>query len=146
MDKDSGASSVNALMQDEAILWKDRKRILGMPISFTVYSIDNNRLYVKKGLFNSIMDELLLYRILDIKLSRNLFQKIFRVGTITLSTADKTNPVLEIKNVKNSDKIRRLISNIVERERNEKRIMGKEMFGAAGIDVTGDNGTLDTGF
>lgn len=146
MDKDSGASSVNALMQDEAILWKDRKRILGMPISFTVYSIDNNRLYVKKGLFNSIMDELLLYRILDIKLSRNLIQKIFRVGTITLSTADKTNPVLEIKNVKNSDKIRRLISNIVERERNEKRIMGKEMFGAAGIDVTGDNGTLDTGF
>ncbi len=146
MDKDSGASSVNALMQDEAILWKDRKRILGMPISFTVYSIDNNRLYVKKGLFNSIMDELLLYRILDIKLSRSLFQKIFRVGTITLSTADKTNPVLEIKNVKNSDKIRRLISNIVERERNEKRIMGKEMFGAAGIDVTGDNGTLDTGF
>ena len=146
MDKDSGASSVNALMQDEAILWKDRKRILGMPISFTVYSIDNNRLYVKKGLFNSIMDELLLYRILDIKLSRSLFQKIFRVGTITLSTADKTNPILEIKNVKNSDKIRRLISNIVERERNEKRIMGKEMFGAAGIDVTGDNGTLDTGF
>jgi len=146
MDKDSGKASVTALTTDEEILWKDRKRILGMPISFTVYSIDNNRLYVKKGLLNSVMDELLLYRILDIKLSRSLFQKIFRVGTITLSTADKTNPILEIKNVKDSDKIRRLISNIVERERNEKRIMGKEMFGAAGIDVTGDNGTLDTGF
>ena len=29
------------------ILWKDRKRILGMPITFTVYSLSEDRLFIK---------------------------------------------------------------------------------------------------
>ena len=84
------------------------------------------------------MDELLLYRVLDVKLSRTFGQKIFGVGTIRLMTADQSNPNLEIKNIKKSDRIRKLISNIVERERNEKRIMGKEMFGASGMGIADD--------
>lgn len=135
MASESTQNKIDDLLVKDEILWHDRKRILGMPISFTKYSLDDNRIYVKRGLFNSVMDELLLYRVLDVKLSRNLFQKIFRVGTINLSTADKSNPNLEIKNIKNSDKIRTLISNIVERERDEKRVMGKEMFGASGMDM-----------
>lgn len=135
MASESTQNKIDDLLVKDEILWHDRKRILGMPISFTKYSMDDNRIYVKRGLFNSVMDELLLYRVLDVKLSRNLFQKIFRVGTINLSTADKSNPNLEIKNIKNSDKIRTLISNIVERERDEKRVMGKEMFGASGMDM-----------
>lgn len=129
---------MKSLLVEDEILWKDRKRILGMPITFTKYSLDQNRFYVKRGLLNSVMDELLLYRVLDVKLSRTLFQKIFRVGTITISTADKTNPTLEIKNIKDSERTRKLISNIVERERDEKRIMGKEMFGAAGMEMMTD--------
>ncbi len=135
MASESTQNKIDDLLVKDEILWHDRKRILGMPISFTKYSMDDNRIYVKRGLLNSVMDELLLYRVLDVKLSRNLFQKIFRVGTINLSTADKSNPNLEIKNIKNSDKIRTLISNIVERERDEKRVMGKEMFGASGMDM-----------
>lgn len=135
MGNEPTQNKIDDLLVKDEILWHDRKRILGMPISFTKYSLDENRIYVKRGLLNSVMDELLLYRVLDIKLSRSLFQKIFRVGTINLATADKTNPNLEIKNVKNCENIRTLISNIVERERDEKRVMGKEMFGAAGMDM-----------
>lgn len=138
MDKNHESDQVKQLLVDEEILWKDRKRYLGLPISFTVYSLDNNRLYVKRGFFNSVMDELLLYRVLDVKLSRTFGQKIFGVGTIRLMTADQSNPNLEIKNIKKSDRIRKLISNIVERERNEKRIMGKEMFGASGMGIVDD--------
>jgi len=138
MDKNHESDQVKQLLVDEEILWKDRKRYLGLPISFTVYSLDNNRLYVKRGFFNSVMDELLLYRVLDVKLSRTFGQKIFGVGTIRLMTADQSNPNLEIKNIKKSDRIRKLISNIVERERNEKRIMGKEMFGASGMGIADD--------
>lgn len=135
MGNEPTQNKIDDLLVKDEILWHDRKRILGMPISFTKYSLDENRIYVKRGLLNSVMDELLLYRVLDVKLSRSLFQKIFRVGTINLATADKTNPNLEIKNVKNCENIRTLISNIVERERDEKRVMGKEMFGAAGMDM-----------
>ena len=135
MNKKNESEQVKSLLGNEEILWKDRKRYLGLPISFTVYSLDNNRLYFKKGLFNTVMDELLLYRILDVKLTRTLGQRIFGVGSILLYSADQSSPNLLIKNIKKSDQTRRLISNIVERERNEKRIMGKEMFGASGMGI-----------
>lgn len=135
MSNKNDSDQVKELLADEEILWKDRKRHLGLPISFTVYSLDNNRFYVKRGFFNSIMDELLLYRVLDVQLTRTLGQKIFGVGTIMLNTADQTNPNLYIKNVRHSDRVRKLLSNIVERERNEKRIMGKEMYGASGMGI-----------
>lgn len=145
MAKKNESEQVKNLLIEEEILWKDRKRYLGMPISFTCYSLDNNRLYVKRGFLNSVIDELLLYRVLDVKLSRSLGQKIFGVGSILLLTADQSNPNLLIKNVKNSEKIRKLLSNIVERERNEKRIMGKEMFGASGMGIMDDVQMQDSG-
>ena len=135
MSKKKESEQVKSLLVDQEILWKDRKRHAGLPISFTIYKLDNNRFYVKRGFFNSVVDELLLYRVLDIKLTRSLGQKIFGVGSITLMTADQTNPILLIKNIRNSDRTRKLLSNIVERERNEKRIMGKEMFGASGMGI-----------
>ncbi len=126
--------------QDE-IIWQDRRRYLGLPISFTVYKFDANRFYEKKGLFNTKEEEILLYRILDVSLKRSLWQKIFGVGTIVLSTADQSTPVLEVKSVKNSDRVRRALSNIVEKERDEKRVLGKEMFGASGaFDVLDGSG------
>lgn len=135
MSNKNDTDQVKNLLVEEEILWKDRKRYLGLPISFTVYSLDNNRFYLKRGFFNSVMDELLLYRVLDVKLTRSLGQKIFGVGTIMLITADQSNPRLIIKNVRHSDRVRKLLSNIVERERNEKRIMGKEMYGASGMGI-----------
>jgi len=135
MSKNKQSDQVKSLLVEEEILWHDRKRHLGMPLSFTVYDLDNNRLYVKRGLFNSVTDELLLYRVLDVKLRRTLGQKICRVGTITLNTVDSSSPILELVNVKNPDQTRRLLSNIVERERKENRIQGKEMYGASGMDI-----------
>ena len=96
------------------ILWKDRKRWLGMPLTFTKYSVDENRLYVKIGLLRSEENELLLYRVLDIKVSKTLGQKIFGVGTVTLYTADQSNHTIALKNIKYPDKVKRFISDLVE--------------------------------
>ena len=123
------------------IIWQDRKRYLGLPLSFTVYKFDANRFYEKKGFLNTKEEEILLYRVLDVSLKRSIWQKIFGVGTIVLSTADQSTPILEVKNVKNSDRVRRALSNIVEKERDEKRVLGKEMFGASGaFDVLDGSG------
>lgn len=121
-------------LDNDVILWKDKKRYLGLPISFTTYSFDNNRLYIRSGLFKTVEDEILLYRILDVTLKRSLFQKVFGVGSIILNTADQTSPVIEIKNIKNSNRVRKALSTIVEKERDEKRVLGKEMFGSAGFE------------
>ncbi len=116
----------------EEILWKDKKRYLGLPISFTTYSFDHNRFYCKRGLFNTVEEEILLYRVLDISIKRTIGQKIFRVGSIYIDTADQSSPKVEIKNIKDSERVRKALSTIVENERDEKRVLGKEMFGASG--------------
>ena len=121
------------LTEKEEVLWQDRKRYLGMPISFTIYSFTQNKLYYKKGIFNISSEEILLYRVLDITFKQSIWQKIFGVGSVILTTADKTTPVLELKNIKTPDRIRKALSTLVEQRRDEKRVTAKEMFGAAGM-------------
>ena len=131
------------LTEKEEILWQDRKRYLGLPLSFTIYSFSMNKFYLKRGIFNITSEEILLYRVLDITFKQSIWQKIFGVGSVILTTADKTSPLLEIKNIKTPDRVRKALSNLVEQRRDEKRVTGKEMFGAAGIfhgDVDGSDG------
>lgn len=116
---------------NDEVLWKDRKRIFGLPISFTRYEVTNDRFITTRGLFTTVTDETLLYRILDIKLVRKFSQKIFGVGTILLFSADKTHGEHEIKNIKRPDEVRKFLSKIVEQERHVKGITGREMYGAA---------------
>lgn len=128
------AKNKQTLPEDE-ILWKDRKRILGMPISFTVYQVTKDRLISRVGFFKTEIDEILLYRIMDIKLTRTLGQKIFGVGTITLYSADKSDRKLFLINVKKPEAVRTFLSKHVENVRNEKGIIGREVFGNTNTNV-----------
>lgn len=118
--------------QEKPILWNDRKRYFGLPISFTRYSFDEDKFYSNIGLLKTEKNEILLYRVLDIKLVRTLGQKLFGVGSVVLVTADRTTPEFHIKNIKDSERVFKSLSTIIEKERDEKRVLGKEMFGTAG--------------
>ena len=74
------------------ILWKDRKRILflGLPWSFTRYSVSKDRFFISKGFFSVKDDEVRLYRIMDISLERSFMQRLVGVGTIKVCSGDKT--------------------------------------------------------
>lgn len=134
--------------EEEKILWRDRKRILGMPISFTRYEVSSSRLILRVGFFKTVTQEILLYRILDIKLERTLGQKLLGVGTVILYSADQTNPTLELKNIKKSDAVRTFLSRQIEQQRDAKRITGREMYGAAVLDTDGpfDAATVESEF
>ena len=48
-------------------VWTDRKRIIfGLPWTFTKYKLDENCLFIKRGVFSISEEEIRLYRILDI--------------------------------------------------------------------------------
>jgi len=126
------------LTENEEILWQDRKRYLGLPLSFTIYSFSKNKFYMKTGIFNTKSEEILLYRILDITYRQSFGQKIFGVGSVILNTADKTTPILEIRSIRTPDRVRKALSTLVEQRRDEKRVTGKEMFGAASSHDIGD--------
>ncbi len=66
------------------MLWKDRKRHLGLPLSFTRYSLSEDRLFLSSGVLNIRDEEVLLYRVSDISLNRTLFQRMLGVGTVVV--------------------------------------------------------------
>lgn len=48
------------------------------------------RFYVKSGFLNQRQDEVRLYRIQDLTVTRSLSQRIFGMGTILVNSSDKT--------------------------------------------------------
>lgn len=109
------------------ILWKDRKRIFfGLPWTFTRYALSEEKLLIDTGFFRRNEEEIRLYRILDITLKRKLWQRIFNLGTIHCCSADKSTPEFDIVNIKDPVKIKELLSDLVEEEREKKRVSGRE--------------------
>lgn len=105
-----------------AYLWKDRKRYLGMPLSFTRYSLSEDRLFTSVGFLNIRDDEVLLYRIRDIDTRRSLWQRIFGVGTVTVISSDKTMPNMVLKNIKDPMFVKELIHQQVEDVKIKRRV------------------------
>lgn len=124
----------------QGLLWRDRKRILGMPISFTRYEVDESRLTLRKGLLRTETDEVLLYRVLDIKMVRTLGQKLLGVGTLLLYCADQSTRTLELINIKKPEAVRKFLSRIVESERSAKGVTGREIYGMTNISVQAEGG------
>lgn len=122
-------------MSDIKLLWNDRKRILGMPITFTRYSMSQDRLFLEKGLLNMSQEEILLYRVRDISLNISLWQRIFGVGTITVKSSDKTLPELRIENIKLPREIKEKIHTQVEEMKISRRMRVGEI-----IDDCNDSG------
>lgn len=118
-------------MKEQDIVWKDRKRILGMPISFTKYYIKNNRLYSSAGLFSNQEDELMLYKIMDLRVNISFLDRIFRVGTVTIYSRDESNREMKLLKIKHPKKVRDMLSEKVESLKKNMKIQGREMYGAA---------------
>lgn len=121
-----------------AMLWSDKKRHFGLPISFTKYSLDETRVFIFTGFLNQREEEIQLYRIRDISLSRKLGQRMFGVGSVIIHSSDRTTPILELKNIKNSREVKEMISEGVEKARSAKRMRTTELLDddlAADMDV-----------
>lgn len=117
------------------MLWRERKRIwCGLPWTFTVYSFDEERIFVDTGFFNKRQDEIRMYRVLDITVTRKFGQRIFGMGSIQLKTSDKTMGDFEIKNIKKVMEVKRQLSDLIEANREKKRITGRE-FMTSGSDM-----------
>ena len=119
-------------MKSIEYLWKDRKRHLGLPLSFTRYRLSEDRLFCETGFFNIKSDEVLLYRVRDLQLNMTLGQRIFGVGTVCVVSSDKSIPHLDLKNVKSPREVKELIHKHVEAAKNKRRMRTTELVGAEG--------------
>ena len=107
---------------NDKILWTDRKRYFGLPLSFTKYQISEDRLFQQTGFLNLKYEEILLYRIRDLSLTRSFGQRLFGVGSITVTSSDKTRPILVIQNVKMPAAVKELLHEQVEDMKVRRRV------------------------
>ena len=129
-------------------IWKDRKRILGMPITFICYRMSQDRLFFETGLLNIKGEEILLYRVRDMSVSITMWQRLTGVGTVTIISTDKSVPSLAMRNIKNPKDVKELIHRQVEMAKIAYRVRYTEMMGDMGpgspgmVDMNG-NGIPD---
>ena len=114
------------------ILWKDKKRgFLGLPLSFTKYSLTKERLFIETGFLNSVENEVRLYRILDVQMTRTLGQKMFGLGSINVHSSDASQKDFTIKNIKRPKYVKELLSELVEKQRDDKRVVNRELMASS---------------
>ncbi len=137
-------------MESIEYLWKDRMRRLGLPLSFTRYRLSEDRLFCETGFFNLKSDEVLLYRVRDLRLNMTLGQRIFGVGTVCVVSSDKSIPHLDLKNVKRPREVKELIHKHVEEAKDKRRMRATELVGGESVaedyhesDDLDDNDDLD---
>ena len=114
---------------EDPVLWTDRKRVLGLPLSFTRYSLTANKLVLNTGFMSLHEEEVRLYRVRDISLTRTLGERLFGVGTLRVQSSDASVPVVEIRHVKHPQKVKAVLSQCIEDCRVRNGIRTSEVLG-----------------
>lgn len=115
-------------------IWQARKRnAIGLPWTFTVYTLKEDKLCISSGILNKKYEEIRLYRIRDFTVNCSLLQRIFRLGTIHICSADSTTPELDIANIRDVLKVKDLMSDQVEKARGRAGVSARELM-ATGFD------------
>ena len=122
--------------------WKDRKRYLGLPLSFTKFALGEDRLFLEKGFLNIKADEVLLYRVRDLELNIRLTQRIFGVGTVRVHSSDHSIPLLELENIKNPRQVKEMIHKAVEDAKEKRRMRTMEVMGDGDCENIDDSDDL----
>lgn len=116
--------------QDKPVyIWKDRKRILGMPLSFVRYRLGEDRLFFEAGFFSTHADDIMLYRIHDISITISFWQRFTGVGTVIVNSSDKTMPTLAMLDIKRPREVKEILHKQVERAKMAYRVRFNEMMG-----------------
>lgn len=122
-------------LNESNYIWTDRKRtIFGLPWTFTVYKLTEEKLLIESGFFSKKEEEIRLYRIMDLTLLRPLGQRLFGLGTIHCCTGDKSTPEFDIQKIKDSSRVKEMLSDLVEKQRDEKRISAREFMNDGDFD------------
>jgi len=63
------------------------------------YEVNADRIEWSRGILDRRLDNVDMFRVVDLKMRRSLLDCIFGVGTVALITTDKTDPVFEFEKV-----------------------------------------------
>jgi uncharacterized membrane protein YdbT with pleckstrin-like domain len=73
-----------------------------LKLRMTNYEVSADRIEYGEGIFGRKVDNLDMFRVVDIKLRRSFFDCIVGVGTVSLTTTDKSHPEFVFEKVRGS--------------------------------------------
>ena len=121
---------------------KKRSLLFGLPLSFTTYRIEEEKVNIRKGLLRTVEDDTLMYRLQDVKLVTGFLERIFRLGTVVCYSSDVTDPMLELRHIRRAREIKDYILSTSESERRKVRTLhtldldtDTSEFGDASVDI-----------
>lgn len=125
---------------EDAVMFTERKRLLflGLPWTFTKYTITPSLLTIDQGLLKTIEDDCYMYKIQDVKLTISLMERIFKLATITCYTGDITNPELKLVHIKHAKEIKSYLLKASESARLKRRTMHTVDIGAHELEENED--------
>ena len=128
--------------QDAVPVFTERKRwlLFGLPWTFTKYLLKDEIMTTQKGLFNTVINDCYMYKIVDVQLERSLPEKLFGLGTVVCYTSDTTDKVLRITHVRRAEQIKNFILEKSEKMRMKRRTLTTMSLNSDGADGLDDIG------
>ena len=93
----------------------------------TQYTLTDQRLKTRRGVFGRITDDLELYRVKDSHFTQTFLQRLLGIGTITLRTTDVSTPVVALRGMDQPEPLWERICALVETRRDAKGVREIDM-------------------
>ena len=124
----------------------ERKRwlFLGLPWTFTKYTIEDSMLTVDTGLLKTVENDCYMYKVQDVRLETSIIEKLFGLGTVICYTGDTTDKEIVLRHIRHSKEIKNYILGKSEEERRKRRTLNTLDIGVSGdVDVAADSFDID---
>ena len=103
--------------------YKEKKRsmFLGLPWTFTTYTVTDEFISIDSGLLNKVENDCYMYKVQDVEHTASIWERMVGLGTIVCYTGDTTHPKLLIEHIRNSKAIKEFILKESEEARLKRR-------------------------
>ena len=120
--------------------YKERKRILflGLPWTFTVYTVSEDMINMKRGLLRTLEDDCYMYKVTDVQMETSFMERLCGVATVICYTGDNTSPTLKLIHVRHAHDIKEYILKTSEEARMKRRTLNTMSLNMAHPDALDD--------
>ena len=100
---------------------KQRWLFLGLPFTFTKYTVKENMITIDSGFLSKTENDCYMYKVQDVELTSSLMERLAGLGTVVCYTGDTTHPRLELLHIKNARAVKDFILEASEEARMKRR-------------------------
>lgn len=108
---------------------KKRTLFLGLPWTFTTYTVSEELVTMNSGFFKKVENDCYMYKILDVRLETSILERVFGLGTVHCFGGDVTHPDMVLSHIKNAKEIKDYILRNSEEQRIKRKTLNTQDIG-----------------